>query len=135
MNTIKKILVALFFVFGITMHSEAQNLSIPAEFPGGETAWNHYLDTAFNQQTIISNSTKKDIERFGRTQRVQYAFGIMTDGTIGLISIEGQVSQSIRNEIQRVLRTAPRWTPATVNGVPVVYRKKQVSVFTLVSGE
>jgi protein TonB len=109
----------------------AQNLSIPAEFPGGENAWNRYLDTSFNRQVIISQSTKKDIERFGRAQRVQYNFGIMQDGSIGLITIEGQVSQSIRNEINRVLRTAPKWTPATVNGAPVVYRQKQVSIFTL----
>ena len=104
---------------------------VPAEFPGGENAWNHYLDTSFNRKVIISQSTKKDIEKFGSTQRVQYNFGIMQDGTIGLITIEGQVSQSIRNEINRVLRNAPKWTPATVNGVPVVYRRKQVSIFTL----
>lgn len=104
---------------------------VPAEFPGGEYAWNHYLDTSFNRKVIISQATKKDIEKFGSTQRVQYNFGIMQDGTIGLITIEGQVSQSIRNEINRVLRNAPKWTPATVNGVPVVYRRKQVSIFTL----
>lgn len=104
---------------------------VPAEFPGGENAWNHYLDTSFNRKVIISQATKKDIEKFGSTQRVQYNFGIMQDGTVGLITIEGQVSQSIRNEINRVLRNAPKWTPATVNGVPVVYRRKQVSIFTL----
>ena len=124
----------IFFLIAVLFSaaaSNAQAVNIPAEFPGGEAAWNRYLDTSFNQQLIISNSTKKDIERFGRTQRVQYAFGIMTDGTIGIITIEGQVSQVIRNEINRVLRGSPRWTPATVNGVPVVYRKKQVSIFTL----
>lgn len=104
---------------------------VPAEFAGGENAWNHYLDTSFNRKVIISQATKKDIEKFGSTQRVQYNFGIMQDGTIGLITIEGQVSQSIRNEINRVLHNAPKWTPATVNGVSVVYRRKQVSIFTL----
>ncbi|MBV9989135.1 MAG: hypothetical protein JO301_15760 [Chitinophagaceae bacterium] len=118
-------------LLGCLSQVSAQNLSVPAEFPGGENAWSHYLDTSFNRQLIISQSTKKDIERFGRTQRVQYSFGIMQDGSIGIITIEGQVSQSIRNEINRVLRTAPKWTPATVNGSPVVYRKKQVSIFTL----
>jgi protein TonB len=126
-----KKLILLLLLLGSLDHLSAQNLSIPAEFPGGENAWNRYLDTSFNRQVIISQSTKKDIERFGRTQRVQYNFGIMQDGSIGLITIEGQVSQSIRNEINRVLRTAPKWTPATVNGAPVVYRQKQVSIFTL----
>jgi hypothetical protein len=124
-------LLMVFFFFAAAYTGLSQGISIPAEFPGGDAAWNHYLDTSFNRQMIISQSTKKDIEKFGRTQRVQYGFGIMTDGSISLITIEGQVSQSIRNEINRVLRTAPRWTPATVNGAPVVYRKKQVSIFTL----
>ncbi len=126
----KKILIFLAgFLF--CSYLPAQGVSVPAIFPGGDSAWSQYLDSSFNRQMIISQSTKKDIEKFGRIQRVQYGFGIMTDGSIGLITIEGQVSQSIRNEINRVLRTAPRWVPATVNGAPVVYRMKQVSTFRL----
>ncbi len=108
--------------------ASAQN--IPAEFPGGDSAWNHYLDTSLNKQNLINQSTPKDIERFGKIQRVQYGFGIMTDGSISLVTIEGQVSQPVRNEINRILKNSPRWKPATVNGKPVVYRKKQVSVFS-----
>jgi len=127
---IRKLLVC-FFASCLLLEANGQGGNVPAAFPGGDTAWNQYLDTSFNRQTIISNATKKDIEKFGRTQEVSYGFGIMTDGRIDLISIQGQVSQTIRNEIQRVLKNSPRWKPATVDGKPVVYRMKQVSVFRL----
>mgnify|MGYP001791805796 CR=1 FL=1 len=125
----KKIYFLIFLMF--FLHAiNAQDISIPAKFPGGDSAWSQYLDTSLNKQNIISQSNKKDIERFGKTQRVEYNFGIMTDGSIGLITIQGQVSQAVRNEIQRVLRNSPKWTPASFNGKPVVFRKKQISTFT-----
>jgi hypothetical protein len=102
----------------------------PAIFPGGDTAWGHYLDTAFHKETMASLMTKKDFDRFGKTQTLLYTFSIMPDGTIGLINIQGQASQAVRNEIYRVLRESPRWTPATLNGKASIYRKKQTSSFT-----
>jgi|GEM_PF-6550109 len=125
----KKILlfaILLFFLSG----TRAQEINIPAQFPGGDSAWNQYISNAFIKQNMINQTTKKDIERFGNTQRVVYTFAILTDGTIGIINIEGAASQAVRNEIQRVLKNSLRWTAATVNGKPVVYRKKQVSTFT-----
>lgn len=101
----------------------------PAVFPGGDAAWTHYLDTAFNNTNMSSQMTKKDFERFGKTQKVSYSYHILADGTIGLIVIDGQVSQAVRNEINRVLKTAPKWTPATLGGKPSTYRKKQTSTF------
>jgi len=102
----------------------------PAIFPGGDAGWSHYLDTAFHKETMASQMTKKDFERFGKTQSLLYTFSIMPDGTIGLINIQGQASQAVRNEIYRVLQNCPRWTPATLNGKPTIYRKKQTSTFT-----
>jgi hypothetical protein len=107
-----------------------QDGNIPATFPGGDSAWNHYLDTAFNNKNMVSQMTAKDYERFGKTQRVVYTFNILSDGSIGLINIEGQISQAVRNEVNRVLKTAPHWSPAIVGGKPSTYRKRQVSTFT-----
>jgi protein TonB len=118
------------FVLILSLSGRAQDISIPAQFPGGDSAWSQYLATNMSNENILKQMSKKDIERFGHSQRVLYNFGIMTDGTIGLITIEGTVSQAVRNEIQRVLKDSPKWTPATFNGKPVVYRKKQVSTFT-----
>ncbi len=109
---------------------QAQENNTPALFPGGDAGWTHYLDTAFHKDAMASLLTKKDFERFGKTQTLQYTFSIMPDGTIGLINIQGQASQAVRNEIYRVLQSCPRWTPATLNGKPSIYRKKQTSTFT-----
>ena len=108
----------------------SQDNSTDAVFPGGESAWNTYLDTAFHKEVMNKQMTKKDFERFGSTQRVVYYFSIMTDGSIGLINIEGAASQAVRNEIQRVLKSSPKWTPATLNGKVSIYRKKQSSTFS-----
>jgi hypothetical protein len=116
----------LFFLTDI----QAQDNNTPALFPGGDTAWNHYLDTAFNNQNMAKQMTAKDYERFGKTQKVIYSFHILADGSIGLVNVEGQASQAVRNEIHRVLKNAPRWTPATLNGKASTYRKRQVSTFT-----
>lgn len=125
----KKIFLFLLPVFFVTMLSALENNS-PAIFPGGDAAWAHYLDTAFHKEFMASQMTKKEFERFGKTQKVLYNFYILADGTIGLITIEGQASQAVRNEIYRVLRECPRWTPAMLNGKASTYRKKQTSTFT-----
>jgi hypothetical protein len=126
---IKRYLLVFLFI-GCILHLNAQDNSKDAAFPGGEEAWNTYLDTAFHREVMNKLMTKKDFERFGSTQRVVYYFSIMTDGSIGLINIEGAASQAVRNEIQRVLKTSPRWTPATLNGKASIFRKKQVSTFS-----
>ena len=125
----KKILLFAILLFFLSS-THAQEINIPAQFPGGDSAWNQYISNAFIKQNMVNQTTKKDIERFGNTQRVVYTFAILTDGTIGIINIEGAASQAVRNEIQRVLKNSPRWTAATADGKPVVYRKKQVSTFT-----
>ncbi len=125
----KKILLFLLPVIWVTLLCAQEN-NTPAIFPGGDTAWGHYLDTAFHKEFMASQMTKKDFDRFGKTQSLLYTFSIMPDGSIGLINIQGQASQAVRNEIYRVLRESPRWTPATLNGKPSIYRKKQTSSFT-----
>lgn len=118
--------LSVFFSFLI----EAQENATPALFPGGDSAWNVYITTAFIKQNMVNQMTKKEIERFGKIQQAVYTFAILVDGTIGLINIEGQVSQPVRSEINRVLKNSPIWTPATLNGKPTIYRKKQISTFT-----
>ncbi len=124
----KKLLFFISSVFFLT-GAWAQVGNTPAEFPGGDSAWNIYMDTAFDYHAMAAQMTQKDFERFGKVQKVQYSFFIMADGSIGIINIQGGVSQVVRNEIYRVLQQSPKWTPATVNGIPSTYRKKQVSTF------
>lgn len=124
----KKVLL-LFVSLLLLQISFAQDTNTPALFPGGDAAWDHYMDTAFNKKRMAEEMTKKDFERFGKLQKVQYSFFILADGSIGIINIIGAASQPVRNEINRVLISSPRWTPATINGKPTTFRKKQVSTF------
>ena len=125
MKTIFFSLILFFFI-----HTVSSQDATPAIFPGGDVAWQLYIDTAFNVKLMALQMTQKEKDRFGSTQKVVYTFNILVDGSIGLINIEGQISQPIRNEIYRVLKNAPRWIPATLNGKPSTYRKRQVSTFS-----
>ena len=125
MKTIFVSIILFFFI-----HAVSSQDATPAIFPGGDVAWQLYIDTAFNVKLMASQMTQKEKNRFGSTQKVVYTFNILVDGNIGLINIEGQISQPIRNEIYRVLKNAPRWIPATLNGEPSTYRKRQVSTFS-----
>lgn len=125
-----RVLIFLIISFTTAITTSAQDGNIPAQFPGGDSAWAHYLDTAFNNKNMMSQMTAKDYERFGKTQRAVYNFNVLADGSIGIINIETQVSQAVRNEINRVLKNAPRWAPAIVGGKASTYRKRQTSVFT-----
>jgi hypothetical protein len=120
----------IFFSLILFFFTVSAQDATPAIFPGGDVAWQQYIDTAFNVKQMASQMTQKEKERFGSTQKVVYTFNILGDGSIGLINIEGQISQPIRNEIYRVLKNAPHWTPATLNGKPSTYRKRQVSTFS-----
>ncbi len=113
----------------LSVHASFSQNTIPARFPGGDTAWNKYLDSSFNNRSIAAQMTAKDFERFGKTQKVTYSFLILTDGSIGSIIIDGQCSQAVRNEINRILKTAPKWSPAILNGQPSTFRKRQTSTF------
>lgn len=125
MKTIFVSIILFFFI-----HAVSAQDATPAIFPGGDVAWQLYIDTAFNVKLMALQMTQKEKNRFGSTQKVVYTFNILADGSIGLINIEGQISQPIRNEIYRVLKNTPRWTPATLNGKPSTYRKRQVSTFS-----
>ena len=90
----------------------------------------HIQECAHNfSRTVAPEEVSKEKERFGNTQKVVYTFNVLADGSIGLINIEGPASQPVRNEIQRVLKSCPRWTPATLGGKVSTYRKRQVSTF------
>ena len=127
MMVMKKIAFTLLLFYSFLL--SAQENATPAIFPGGDSVWNVYINSSFIKQNMVNQMTKKEIERFGKTQKAVYTFAILADGTIGLINIEGQVSQPVRSEINRVLKNSPIWTPATLNGKITIYRKKQISTF------
>ena len=128
-SKMKNIFLFLFLIF-ISKSNFAQEKNTPAIFPGGDSVWIQYLDTSFHRQQMAEQITKKVKERFGSIQRVVYSFNILVDGTIGIINIETATSQVVRNAIIRVLKNSPLWIPATLNGMPSTYRKRQTSTFT-----
>ena len=69
----KLLLSVLLFSASYLIHAQE---ATPATFPGGDSAWQQYLDTSFNVILMSSQMTPKEKERFGSTQRVVYTFNI-----------------------------------------------------------
>lgn len=81
------------------------------EFPGGMKALLQYLASNIHYP---ESAMKANVQG-----RVVLRFEVKTDGSIGDITVLKSVSPELDAEAIRVTRAMPRWTPGTVDGVPV----------------
>ncbi|HCL05869.1 MAG TPA: hypothetical protein DHW64_07880 [Chitinophagaceae bacterium] len=93
----------------------------PAEFKGGVDRWIKYLE-----KNLRTPGRFREIAGNGGRGKVIVAFIIDTEGRVYDPYIDHSVEWSVDMETIRVLKESPRWTPATLNGQPVIYRHKQV---------
>lgn len=84
-----------------------------AEFPGGVLAFERYIHDSIRYP--------KRMAEIGLTSKCFVRFRILTDGTVDKIEILRGVTDcpECDREILRLLRTMPRWIPATQAGIPV----------------
>ena len=92
----------------------------PAEFKGGIKGWVSYLE-----KTLRTPGRFREVAGMGGKGKVVVAFTVDTEGRIHDPFIDHSVEWSVDMETLRVLKESPRWTPATQNGKPVIYRHKQ----------
>jgi protein TonB len=99
--------------------------SIPPLFPGGSDAWVEYLNSKLNYNVPVNNNAP-----LGQ-YRIDYKFTIDKEGKITDLIFENNPGYGIRQEVTRVLKykNLPKWTPALVNGEPIVYQIKHFLIF------
>ena len=86
---------------------------VPAEFPGGEAAMFCFIDSLVNRQLL------EDLDDEGTS----YAqFLINTTGVLTEISILNPSHPILDNELVRLIRLMPPWTPAMVDGKAIALR-------------
>lgn len=101
--------------------------SVPAQFPGGKEAWVEYLNSKLNYNVPITNNAP-----VGKYP-IAFQFIIDKEGKITDIVFDNDPGYGIKEEVLRVLtnKRMPKWTPASINGEPKIYRQKQRLTFSV----
>jgi len=100
-------------------------VQIPAEFPGGTTAWSRYLERNLNRDIPVENGAPP-----GR-YTVVVAFTVSKTGAISDVTAENDPGYGTKAEAMRVITKGPAWKPAVQNGRNVIYRHKQAVTFVV----
>ena len=99
------------------------NVQIEAQFPGGVTEWNKYLQRSLNKDLPSENGAPP--ADYG----VIVSFIVDRNGVISDVKAENDPGYGTKAEAIRVIQKGPKWTPAQQNGRAVVYRQKQKITF------
>ena len=100
-------------------------VQIPAEFPGGTSAWTRYLERNLNRDIPSENGAIP-----GR-YTVIVSFTVSKTGAISDVSAENDPGYGTKAEAMRVITKGPSWKPAVQNGRNVIYRHKQSITFVV----
>lgn len=104
---------------GIVLH-----VQIEADYPGGMTAWQRYLNKTFRYP---ENAVEEGIAGLVVVQFVVDKEGNVTD----VEAISGPEKGGLRDEAVRVIKKSGKWMPAIQNGRQVKSYKRQPIVFKL----
>lgn len=100
-------------------------VQVEASFPKGLTGWRKYLE-----RNLKTPDRFMDIIKNGRATTV-VSFTVDVDGTISDVHLDRSVEWSVDTEAQRVIKSGPKWEPATQNGRKVKYRQRQSITFVV----
>lgn len=101
---------------GYKIFTETQT---PAHFPGGEEAWQKYLQRNLNRDMIV--------EKGGPPGKytAEVSFIVDKEGNLSDIHAENDPGYGTREEAVRIIEKGPKWVPAEQNGKKVIYKHKQ----------
>ena len=90
---------------------------VPAEFPGGEEAWNKYLRNNLRMPKALENENIKG--------ELILKFVITTTGKVDNVEVIKSLNSLLDGEVVRVIKNSPRWRPAKQNGKKVTATRTQ----------
>ena len=88
---------------------ESSRLDTKAEFEGGEEKFNR----------LISNSINLPNDENFLGGKLHFSYTIEKDGTMSNIKFYEDLGYEINNQIEKKLKTCPKWKPALINNKPV----------------
>lgn len=104
-------------------------VEVEASFPGGESAWRRFLEQNLNAAVPANNRAPAG------TYTVVIQFVVDRDGKVSDIKALTHHGYGMEGEVIRLLRKAPRWSPAVADGQKVRAYRKQPVTFMVVEEE
>jgi protein TonB len=102
---------------------EFTSVEVQAKFPGGQDAWNKYLQRNLDAQTPTNDGAPTG------NYTVTVSFLVSKDGSISEVQALNDPGYGCAAEAVRVIKKGPKWNPAQQNGRSVIYRQKQNITF------
>jgi hypothetical protein len=97
----------------------------PARFPGGEIAWNKYLDRNLDKAIVSKNGGPAG------TYTVTISFIVDKSGGLSEVTAENDPGYGTKDEALKVIMKGPKWVPAQKDGQTVIYRHRQSVEFVV----
>lgn len=97
----------------------------PAEFEGGNSAWIQYLQKNLKYNVAVDNGATAG------KYTVIVAFGINKEGDVIDVVAQNDPGFGTKEEAIRLIKSSPKWIPATQNGRNVIFRLKQPVSFNV----
>jgi periplasmic protein TonB len=99
-----------------------EKVEVEAEFPGGGSAWNRYLQRTLNANAPVDNGAPEG------SYAVVVQFIVDKAGNISDVKALTNHGYGMEEEAIRVIKRGPKWTPAIQNGRNVnAYRKQPIT--------
>lgn len=110
-------------------------VQIQAQFPGGAAGWRKYLESNLNI-ALGGKYIKLKKGEASASQTILISFLVDKTGKVSETIVENpeEVHHKLAAESIRVISQGPDWIPATINGLPVIYRQKQSITFQVDRG-
>lgn len=102
-----------------------EKVDVEATFPGGEQAWRKYLEKNLNPNVPVENGAPVGI------YTVIVQFIVDKTGAISDIKTLTNFGYGMEQEVLRIMRNSPMWTPAKQNNRLVKAYRKQPVTFVL----
>jgi len=100
-------------------------IEVDAGFPGGNESWNKYLLRKINNGVAKQNGAPVGV------YTVEVRFLITKEGNIDNVKAVSNYGYGMEEEAVRVIRQAPKWSPAIKNSKYVTQWKQHSITFTV----
>jgi beta-lactamase regulating signal transducer with metallopeptidase domain len=94
-------------------------------FRGGEDAWRRYLQKQLNAAVPVDNGAPAGV------YKVVVQFLVDMDGSISDIKAKTNYGYGMEQEVIRILKIGPKWTPGTLEGKTIKTYKQQPVTFVI----
>jgi hypothetical protein len=102
-----------------------EKVDVEANFPGGESAWRKYLEKNLNPNVPVENGAPVGI------YTVIVQFIVDKTGAISDIKTLTNFGYGMEQEVLRIMKNSPMWTPAKQNNRAVKAYRKQPITFVI----